>query len=122
MIPTYEQMGDWLEDIVAQFPSAFFEELDGDIQLENQVLRDTRVPKKQMYIMGHYIHDRLGRYIRLYYGSFAAVLGDAEEQVWKDQIFSTVAHEFTHHMEESAGLHALADQDEVVLRRALGKK
>ena len=29
MIPTYEQMGDWLEEIAGEFPDAFFEELDG---------------------------------------------------------------------------------------------
>ena len=34
MIPTYEQMGDWLEEIAGEFPDAFFEELDGGIQLE----------------------------------------------------------------------------------------
>ena len=29
MIPTYEQMGDWLEEIAGEFPDAFFE--DGGI-------------------------------------------------------------------------------------------
>ena len=38
MIPTYEQMGDWLEEIVGEFPDAFFEELDGGIQLEEAAL------------------------------------------------------------------------------------
>ena len=31
-----ETMGDWLEEIAQQFPDAFFEELDGGIQLEEQ--------------------------------------------------------------------------------------
>ncbi|MCI9295056.1 MAG: hypothetical protein HFF48_07480 [Lawsonibacter sp.] len=34
MTPTYDQMGDWLEEIAARFPEAFFEDLDGGIQLE----------------------------------------------------------------------------------------
>ena len=34
MIPSYDQMGDWLEEIAEQFPDAFFEDLDGGIQLE----------------------------------------------------------------------------------------
>ena len=68
--------------------------------------------------MGEYCHDLLGRYIVLYYGSFAALLAEADEETWKDELFATVAHEFTHHMEETAGLHALDDQDAEFLRRA----
>ena len=69
MVPSYETMGDWLEEISQKFPDAFFEELDGGIQL-------------------------------------------------KDELFATVAHEFTHHMEDTAGLHALDDKDAEFLRQA----
>ena len=111
MIPTYEQMGDWLEEIAGEFPDAFFEELDGGIQLEEEALPDPDFPPGEMYIMGEYCHDMLGRYIVLYYGSFAALLPEEDEEGWKDELFATVAHEFTHHMEETAGLHALDDKD-----------
>ena len=119
MVPTYDQMGDWLEEIVQEFPEAFFQELDGGIQLEEQAMPDPEFPPGEMYIMGEYVHDMLGRYIALYYGSFAALLSDEDETVWKDEIFATVAHEFTHHMEETAGLHALDDKDAEFLRRAM---
>ena len=119
MVPTYDQMGDWLEEIVQTFPEAFFQELDGGIQLEEQAMPDPEFPPGEMYIMGEYVHDMLGRYIVLYYGSFAALLSDEDETVWKDEIFATVAHEFTHHMEETAGLHALDDKDAEFLRQAL---
>ena len=69
--------------------------------------------------MGEYIHDLLGRYILLYYGSFAAILCEEDEETWKDEIFATVAHEFTHHLEETAGLHALDDKDAEFLRQAM---
>ena len=68
--------------------------------------------------MGEYCNDMLGRYIVLYYGSFAALLADEDEETWKDEIFATVAHEFTHHMEDAAGLHALDDQDMEFLNQA----
>ncbi len=122
MIPSYEQMGDWLEEIAEQFPEAFFEELDGGIQLEEQALPDAAFPPGEMYIMGEYVHDLLGRYIVLYYGSFAALMEDEDEAAWKDEIFATVAHEFTHHMEETAGLHALDDKDAAFLRDALEER
>jgi len=119
MIPTYEQMGDWLDEIAQEFPEAFYEELDGGIQLEEAPLPDPDFPEGEMYIMGEYVHDFLGRYILLYYGSFAALLAEEDEDVWKDEIFATVAHEFTHHMEETAGLHALDDADAEFLRQAI---
>ena len=119
MVPTYEQMGDWLEEIAEQFPEAFFEDLDGGIQLEEEALPDPDFPPGEMYIMGEYVHDMLGRYILLYYGSFREVLAGEDEETWKDESFATVAHEFTHHMEETAGLHALDDKDLEFLKQAL---
>ena len=119
MVPTYEEMGDWLEEIADEFPDAFFQELDGGIQLEERELPDSSFPPGEMYIMGEYCHDMLGRYIVLYYGSFVQLLRDEVQEVWKDEIFATIAHEFTHHMEETAGLHALDDKDAEFLRRAL---
>ena len=118
MVPTYEQMGDWLDEIAQEFPEAFFEELDGGIQLEEGELPDPDFPPGEMYIMGEYCHDMLGRYILLYYGSFVQLFREESEEVWKDEIFATVAHEFTHHMEETAGLHALDDKDAEFLRQA----
>ncbi|MBQ3557394.1 MAG: metallopeptidase family protein [Oscillospiraceae bacterium] len=119
MIPTYEQMGDMLEEVAAQFPDAFFEGLDGGIRLEEQALPDPDFPPGEMYIMGEYCHDLLGRYILLYYGSFAALLADEDEEAWLDEIFVTVAHEFTHHLEDAAMLHALDDADAAFLQQAL---
>ena len=119
MIPTYDQMGNMLEAVASEFPDAFFEGLDGGIQLEEQAMPDPDFPPGEMYIMGEYVHDFLGRYILLYYGSFAELLKEEDEAVWKDEIFLTVAHEFTHHMEETAGLHALDDKDLAFLKQAL---
>ena len=119
LIPSYEQMGDWLEEIAAQFPEAFYEELDGGIQLEEAALPDPDFPEGEMYVMGEYVHDFLGRYILLYYGSFAALLAEEDEDVWRDEIFATVAHEFTHHMEDTAMLHDLDDADAEFLRQAM---
>ncbi len=121
MTPTYDQMGDWLEEIAARFPEAFFEDLDGGIQLEEEALTDPDFPPGEMYIMGEYVHDLLGRCILLYYGSFAALFSWKYEEGWKDEIFATVAHEFTHHLEETAGLHALDDKDMEFLRQALAE-
>ena len=121
MLPTYDQMGDWLEEIAGEFPEAFFTDLDGGIQLEEKALPDPDFPPDEMYVMGEYVHDNLGRYILLYYGSFAALLSEEDEEAWRDEIFATVAHEFTHHLEETAGLHTLDDKDFEFLQEALAE-
>ena len=118
MVPTYDQMGDWLDEIVGQFPEAFFKDLDGGIRLEKAALPDESFPPGKMYIMGQYCHNSLGRYILLYYGSFAEIHKHRNEATWRREIFAVVAHEFTHHMEESAGLHALEDKDREFIRQA----
>ena len=119
MVPSYETMGDWLEEISQKFPDAFFEELDGGIQLEEQALPDPEFPPGEMYIMGEYCHDMLGRYIVLYYGSFAA-LAETEnwtEEDWEDELYTTLAHEFTHHIEGLAGERGLEIKDELQMEQ-----
>ena len=117
MVPSYQQMGDWLEEIARQFPDAFFEDLDGGIQLEEEALPDPDFPPGEMYIMGEYVHDSLGRYILLYYGSFAAMAENEEwtKEDWEEELRQTLSHELTHHMEARGGLHALDDKDEAEL-------
>lgn len=119
MVLNYEQMGDMLEEVAQQFPDAFFQELDGGIQLEPEAKPDPNFPEGTMYVVGEYCHNMLGRYILLYYGSFAALLAGEDEEGWRDAIFATVAHEFTHHMEETAMLHNLDDKDEEFVRQAM---
>ena len=117
MIPTYEQMGDWLEEIAGEFPDAFFEELDGGIQLEEEALPDPDFPPGEMYIMGEYCHDMLPVHRPILRLLCRPAPGGGRGG-WKDELFATVAHEFTHHMEETAGLHALDDKDAEFLRQA----
>ena len=121
MIPTYEQMGDWLEEIAQEFPEAFFEDLDGGIQLEEAPPPDPPLPPRETYLMGESAPPTPGPYILLYYGSFAALLAEEDEDTWMDEIFFTVAHEFTHHLEETAGLHSLDDKDLEFLQQALAE-
>ena len=119
MIPTYEQMGDWLEEIAGEFPDAFFEELDGGIQLEEAALPDPDFPPGEMYIMGEYCNDQMGRYINLYYGSFAALAEEEDwtRRTWEEELYETLAHEFTHHIEGLAGERGLEIKDEAFLDR-----
>ena len=113
MVPSYETMGDWLEDISQAFRDAFFEEL------EEQALPDPEFPPGEMYIMGEYCNDQMGRDINLYYGSFAALAEEEDwtRRNWEEELYETLAHEFTHHIEGLAGERGLEIKDEAFLDR-----
>ena len=72
--------------------------------------------------MGEYVQDGyLGRYINLYYGSFLASARneDWSEETWQEELYTTLAHELTHHIEGLANAHGLDDKDEEQLLQLL---
>ena len=113
MIWTIDQVEEYLDKAAETFPAALFEELNGGINLLEDTVPDPDFPEGEMYILGEYCNDMLGQYINLYYGSFAALAEqeDWDEAVWKDELWITLSHELTQHMEARGGLHALDNRD-----------
>ena len=110
---SFEQVGDVLDELAEQFPTALFEDLNGGVNLLEDIVPDPEFPEGEVYIMGEYCDDCLGLYINLYYGSFAlsAEREDWDEAIWQEELRITLSHELTHHMENRGGLHALDDRD-----------
>ena len=113
MILTFDQAGDLLDQLAEGFPEALFEELNGGVNLLEDAVPDLEFPEGDMYVMGEFCDNLLGRYINLYYGSFAALAEkeDWTEEDWRAELRQTLSHELTHHMEGRGGLHALDDKD-----------
>jgi len=113
MILTFDQVGEFLDDLADSFPPVLFEGLNGGVNLLEEAVEDPEFPSGEMYILGEYCDDLLGNYINLYYGSFAALAEREEwdEAVWQEELRITLSHELTHHMENRGGLHALDDRD-----------
>ena len=80
---TFDQAAALLDDIAMEFPEAFYKDLHGGIQFEEDALPDPQFPPGEMYIMGEYVQDLTGNFIVLYYGSFAALLADEPDEVWE---------------------------------------
>ena len=113
MILSIDEVNEILDEIAEGFPEVLFDELNGGINLLEDTVPDPEFPEGEMYILGEYCDDMLGRYINLYYGSFAA-LAEQEEwdrETWESELGITLSHELTHHMEARGGLHALDDRD-----------
>ena len=114
---TFDEVGALLDDMAEEFPPVFFNELNGGVCLLPEARPDPEFPPGEMYILGEYCNDMMGRYINLYYGSFAA-LAEREEwtqEDWEDELWETLSHEFTHHMEGLAGERGLEIKDEAFL-------
>ena len=117
MILSFDQVGDLLDEMAEEFPEEFYQELNGGISLLPETVEDPA--GEDLYIMGEYCNDMMGRYINLYYGSFAA-LAEQENwthEDWEDELYTTLSHEFTHHVEGLAGERGLEIRDQLELEQ-----
>ena len=117
MILSFDQAGDLLDEMAEEFPEEFYAQLNGGISLLPEAKEDPE--GEDLYIMGEYCNDMMGRYIVLYYGSFAALAqqGEWTEEDWEDELYTTLAHEFTHHIEGLAGERGLEIRDELEMEQ-----
>lgn len=113
MVLSIDEVNELLDDMAEAFPEALFEGLNGGVNLLEEAVPDEAFSAGEMYILGEYCEDSLGRYVNLYYGSFAALAKkeDWDRQTWEDELYTTFSHELTHHMESRGGTHALDDRD-----------
>ena len=119
MILTIDEVNDILDNMADSFPEALFDGLNGGVNLLEDTVPDPDFPEGEMYILGEYCDDLLGKYINLYYGSFAALAEkeDWDRDTWLEELRTTLAHELTHHLEALGGLHGLDDRDALELER-----
>ena len=119
MILTFDQVGELLDEMAEEFPQEFYQDLNGGVCLLPEAKPDPDFPEGEMYILGEYCNDMMGRYINLYYGSFAALAQqeDWTHEDWEDELYTTLSHEFTHHVEGLAGERGLEIKDELELEQ-----
>lgn len=119
---SFDEVANMLDEMAERFPPVFFEELNGGILLEEEAKEAPLFPPGEMYFMGEYLQDGfMGRSINLYYGSFLASARneDWDEETWRNELYTTLAHELTHHIESLANEHGLDDKDEADMLRYL---
>lgn len=117
MLLSFDEVGEILDEMAEEFPPVFYRDLNGGISLLPEAVEDPEFPPGEIYIMGEYCDDQMGRYINLYYGSFAALAEkeDWTREEWDEELYTTLAHEFTHHMEGLALEGGLDRKDEAEL-------
>lgn len=107
-----------LDEVAEELPEAFYKELNGGILLIEDAKIHPKARNDDLYILGEYHrHHILGKYISIYYGSFARMYANMEEERLKGRIREVLRHEFRHHMESRSGLRDLEIEDEIDLAR-----
>ena len=106
-----------LNECAEQLPQEFYHKLNGGILLLPEEKRHPENLAVMLCIMGEYHQDTTGRYIVIYYGSFARAYGHYGEQALRAEIDKTLRHEFTHHLESLAGERGLEIKDAQNMRK-----
>ena len=105
---SFEEAGKILDDAAEALPEGIYEGLNGGVNLR----REARRSEDGRYTMGLYHNDRMGRYVEIFYGSFAAVFGGESDEKVAAELVATLRHELTHHVESKAGDRTLERWDE----------
>ena len=102
-----------LEEEASLLPDVFFEDLNGGIIISDEAPIDENSVADDLYIMGEYVVDGiLGCSIVMYAGSFARLFRRVSEDKLREEIRSTLRHEFRHHLEVMSGERDLEIEDE----------
>ncbi len=118
-----ERFEEITEEIAGTLPEEFFRELHGGVIVREQVKIHPAARDNDLFVMGEYHRDRyLGRFIVLYYGSFAACCGYLPEEALRERLRKVILHEFRHHLESLAGERDLEIEDARELDSYLQRK
>ncbi len=109
---TIDQAEVMLDELANELPPDFFVGLNGGICLLPEIKRHPESVGDNLYILGQYHRDAMGRYITIFFGSFEVLYGRLPPAQFKERLRKTLLHEFTHHMEYRAGLRGLEVKDE----------
>ena len=104
-----------LDEIANEMPQDIFVSLNGGINILPEVKYHPDSVDGDLYIMGEYCHNNLGRYINIFYGSVMRVYAYLTADRLKQKIAEILKHEFTHHLESLAGEKELTVQDDMDL-------
>ncbi|WP_283681084.1 metallopeptidase family protein [Parablautia sp. Marseille-Q6255] len=113
---TFEQFEEITLETADTFPEEFFRELSGGVMVQEHSRLHPAAVDHDLFVMGEYHRDRyLGRFVVLYYGSFAACFRTCPDVVWRQEIRRVLLHEFRHHLESLAGERDLEIEDAVAV-------
>jgi len=109
---TYEECGEILDQIADELPVELFRELNAGIVLRNEARLHPYAQDNDLYILGVYTRDNLGKSIKIYYGSIIRVYPSATLERYREILRRILVHEVRHHNEYLAGADDLIYYDD----------
>ena len=119
---SYEECGEMLDVIADELPIELYRELNGGIVLDSGYRYHPCSVDNDLYILGVYIRDNLGKRIVIYYGSIVRVLKDKSKEEYFEHLKKTLRHEVLHHNEYLAGCNDLIFYDDRKIKEYLLSK
>ena len=119
---SYEECGAMLDDIADELPLELYRELNGGIVLDRGYRMHPCAVNNDLYILGVYIRDNLGKRIVIYYGSFIRVFKNKTKEQYYEHLKKTLRHEVLHHNEYLAGCNDLVFYDNKRIEEYLRSK
>lgn len=108
---TFEKCGQMLDEIADSMPEELFRELNGGISLVPQHKIHPQAVNNDLFILGEYIRNSLGKSIVFYFGSIERVYGNLDDDKLYEQLVRIFRHEVRHHNEYLAGCDDLGVYD-----------
>lgn len=109
---TYEECGEILDQIADELPVELFRELNAGIVLRDEARLHPYAQDNDLYILGVYTRDNLGKSIKIYYGSIIRVYPSATLERYREILRRILVHEVRHHNEYLAGADDLIYYDD----------
>ncbi len=119
---TFDECGDMLDEIADSLPVELYRQLNGGIVLLPETKLHPCAVNNDLYILGVYIQDNLGKSIKIYYGSIMRVFPNKTKEEYKEILRKTLAHEIRHHNEYLAGVDDLILYDKQQISNYLHSK
>jgi len=114
---SFEEAAVMLDEIALELPGDIFIELNGGINLLPDVKPHPDGESGELYIMGEYCHNNIGRYINVYYGSVMRLYHRLPRESMREKLIGILKHEFTHHLESLAGERELIIKDMIQIEK-----
>lgn len=119
---SFEECGEMLDEIADSMPYELYRELSGGMRLLPQSKLHPKAVANDLYILGEYHRNVLGRYIVFYYGSLVKCYGRLPRDEFYEMLRRTLAHEVKHHNEYLAGCDDLNLYDDKRIKDYLIRK
>lgn len=119
---TFEECGEILDKIADSMPKELYRDLSGGILLLPDVRIHPQAVNNDLYILGLYVRNSIGRHIEIFYGSIAKVYPNLSKEMLTQKLTGILHHEVRHHNEFLAGVDDLCDYDRDQIDNYLRKK